>query len=143
MITINNESSYKLSIPNLLTFISKAQSLVYLNNWLIEITFCDLKMSQSVNNKHLSHNYPTDIITFDLSDEHHMACDIYICVKIAELNAKTYNVSLDNEVKRLIIHGFLHLKGFNDQSQKEKESMYKEQEKIVEQLHSTPIVIDL
>jgi rRNA maturation RNase YbeY len=79
------------------------------------INFIDSASIQKINNEYLNHNYSTDIITFNYSGSH-LAFDaeIFISIDDAQLSAKKYKVSLSNELKRLIIHGILHLKGYDD-----------------------------
>ena len=57
--------------------------------------------------------------------------EIYISVEMARINSKEFNVSLDNELSRLIIHGVLHLIGFNDDTEDSKKIMFLKQEEII------------
>lgn len=82
-----------------------------------------------LNKEYLRHSTLTDIITFDLSEsDGFLAGDIYISVDRAKENAKKYKDSLNNEVKRLMIHGILHLMGYKDKTQAERESMRAKEE---------------
>ncbi|HSP88571.1 MAG TPA: rRNA maturation RNase YbeY [Ignavibacteriaceae bacterium] len=79
-----------------------------------------------INKKYLNHNYSTDIITFNYSEsEKLLDGEIFISVDDASVNAKKYKVNLKQEITRLVIHGFLHLLGYDDQSQKNKTVMKK------------------
>ncbi|UCH65059.1 MAG: rRNA maturation RNase YbeY [Ignavibacterium sp.] len=79
------------------------------------INFIDNASIQKINKEYLNHNYSTDIITFNYSGSN-VAFDgeIFISIDDAQLNAKKYKISLSKELKRLIIHGILHLKGYDD-----------------------------
>jgi probable rRNA maturation factor len=82
-----------------------------------------------LNKEYLRHFTLTDIITFDLSeDEGFLTGDIYISVDRARENAKKFKDSLNNEIKRLMIHGILHLIGYKDKSQSERELMRAKEE---------------
>jgi probable rRNA maturation factor len=82
-----------------------------------------------LNKEYLRHFTLTDIITFDLSeDEGLLTGDIYISVDRARENAKKFRESLNNEIKRLMIHGVLHLIGYKDKSLSEKEQMRAKEE---------------
>jgi probable rRNA maturation factor len=82
-----------------------------------------------LNKEYLRHITLTDIITFDLSDkEGEIAGDIYISIDRARENAKEYKVSMSNEIKRLMIHGVLHLIGFKDKTSEEKALMREKEE---------------
>jgi len=68
-----------------------------------------------VNRSYLNHDYYTDIITFDLSAPGSAkVSDIYISLDRVEENAKKYNQSRINELRRVMIHGCLHLCGYKD-----------------------------
>ena len=76
-----------------------------------------------INRKYLNHNYYTDVITFDYTESGAIAGDIYISIDQVRLNARDYDVEFKQELSRVIIHGVLHLLGFNDQSAEEKRRM--------------------
>ena len=93
--------------------------------------FCSKKEIIEINKKFLSHNYPTDIITFDLSTskKDKIVADIYICPEIVKNNAKDYHQTQKSEMHRVIFHGLLHLCGYDDKSiQKQKKMREKENE---------------
>ena len=73
-----------------------------------------------VNNKYLRHKYRTDIITFNYSGKNELDGEILISIEDSLLNAKKYKVSHSSELTRLVIHGVLHLLGYNDKTPKEK-----------------------
>jgi probable rRNA maturation factor len=82
-----------------------------------------------LNKEYLRHFTLTDIITFDLSEsEGFLTGDIYISVDRARENAKKFRDSLSNEIKRLMVHGILHLIGYKDKSQSERELMRAKEE---------------
>ena len=60
-----------------------------------------------------------------------LEAEIYISVEMAQINADEFNVSLNNELSRLIIHGVLHLIGFNDDTEESKKIMFSKQEEII------------
>ncbi len=87
----------------------------------IQINFVSSKEMMIINRKYLNHNYSTDIITFDYSQsKKNIEGEIFISFEDAASNAKKYGVKLKEEILRLVIHGFLHLLGFDDQSFKRK-----------------------
>jgi probable rRNA maturation factor len=77
----------------------------------------------NLNIKHLGHKYSTDILTFDLSDAENINTDICINLHIAQENALEFKNSLTEELYRLIIHGILHMCGFDDHTPEEKAKM--------------------
>ena len=85
------------------------------------INFITGKEIHEINNKYLKHNYTTDIITFNYNEDHkNFDGEIFISVDDARLNAEKYKVDLNNELIRLVIHGILHLAGFDDRKKKDK-----------------------
>ena len=83
-------------------------------------------------------DYFTDVITFSLNgyDKSFIEGEIYISLPRALENSKVYNQSYEEEVSRLIIHGCLHLVGYNDKSEEEKEVMTKMEEKYLDKIDS-------
>jgi probable rRNA maturation factor len=87
----------------------------------ISIIFCTDAYLSEINVKYLKHNTLTDIITFDLSEQQGIIQgDIYISIERAKENAKAFRVSLKAETSRLMVHGILHLAGYNDKTPEEK-----------------------
>ena len=84
-----------------------------------------------INKKFLQHNYYTDVITFDTSDyaapltniSSRTNGDIFISLDTVLTNSKTYSNSFTSELYRVMIHGILHLLGYNDSSDDEQKSM--------------------
>jgi len=79
------------------------------------ITFITANDIHNVNKEFLNHNCSTDIITFNYSGSHfELDGEIFISIDDAKISARKYKVSLSKEFTRLIIHGILHLKGYDD-----------------------------
>ncbi len=80
----------------------------------IAYLFCDDAKILEVNRQYLQHDYYTDIITFDYSTGKVISGDIYISVDTVETNALHYKCDVAKELHRVIIHGILHLCGYDD-----------------------------
>lgn len=91
----------------------------------ISVVFTSDEYLLEMNKKYLSHDYYTDIITFNYNEENKVSGDLFISIDRIKENALTINQSSDIELLRIIIHGFLHLTGLNDKSVKEKTEMTK------------------
>jgi rRNA maturation RNase YbeY len=90
----------------------------------LNFIFCSDQYLYDMNVKYLDHDTYTDIITFDLSEETDtISGDIFISVDRARENAKAYKTTLTQELRRLIVHGILHLLGFKDKTDGEKALM--------------------
>lgn len=97
----------------------------------INIIFTSNEYLRSVNQEYLNHNYFTDVITFDYNEENLISGDIFVSVEQVRINSKEFESSFENELSRVVIHGVLHLLGFDDSSQDEKKIMRREEEKAL------------
>ncbi len=78
-----------------------------------------------MNRDYLNHDYFTDVITFDYSEGDLVSGDVFISIDQVQINAGIYNERFDEELKRVMIHGVLHLIGFGDKTKQEKDRMRK------------------
>lgn len=85
--------------------------------------FCDDEKILGVNRQFLSHDYYTDIITFDYSRGRRVSGDMFISLDTVATNAMKVGDPTDRELHRVIIHGILHLCGINDKGPGEREIM--------------------
>ena len=103
-------------IKNTAVFYGKrAGNIVYI--------FCTDECILKINNEFLQHNYYTDIITFDYSEENIISGELFISLDTVKTNAKKFSESFEKELLRVIIHGILHLCGQNDQTPEEQAEM--------------------
>ena len=101
----------------------------------LEINFISGKEIESINSQHLKHYYTTDIITFNYSEiNNKLDGELFISVEDAEENAKKYKVSFQEEITRLVIHGILHLLGYDDQERKNKIKMKRKENQLLNTL---------
>jgi len=78
---------------------------------------------RSINKEFLNHDYFTDVISFNYSSDDNVAGEIYISEDTVRRNSVEYNVVFDNEMLRVMIHGVLHLAGYNDEAETERQEM--------------------
>ncbi len=93
---------------------------------LIELVFVDEQEITRINNTYLNHNYVTDIITFRLDDgidNSAIEGTIYCCAQRISEQASEFNQTQKDEFLRVMIHGFIHLIGYSDQTLEEKKTM--------------------
>ena len=101
------------------------------NEGEINYIFCDDEYLHKINVEYLNHDTLTDIISFDYTVGNELNGDIFVSVERVEDNAKDFNVSFIEELKRVLAHGILHYCGYKDKSDSEAELMRsKENEKI-------------
>lgn len=89
----------------------------------ISFIFCSDNYLLDVNKRYLDHDYYTDIITFDYVEDRLINGDIFISIDRVIENAKKFSKTIENELDRILIHGILHLLGYNDKCKKDKKLM--------------------
>ena len=92
----------------------------------------DLK---TLNIKHLSHDYYTDVISFDESKNNALNGNIAISVERVADNASKYSVSFEEELRRVMIHGVLHFMGYNDSNENEITTIRKKEDYAFSMFH--------
>ncbi|MEX2369470.1 MAG: rRNA maturation RNase YbeY [Bacteroidales bacterium] len=100
----------------------------------INIIFTSNDLLLKINREYLKHNYFTDVITFNYNDEETIAGDIFVSVDQVKINGEENNVTFYNELCRVMIHGVLHLLGFNDETKSEAEEIRKMENMAIEVL---------
>jgi rRNA maturation RNase YbeY len=98
--------------------------------------FTDDETLRKINVEFLNHNYFTDVITFDYATGSLLNGEIYISADRVKENSVNYNVSFRNETLRVMIHGVLHLLGFDDKSDEERIRMRSKEEQWIDFLNS-------
>lgn len=132
MINFDSETDFNLSNENV--FSKWIEAVITSESYVlgeINYVFCDDNYLHKINVEYLDHDTLTDIITFDNSIGTMIYSDIVISVERVTDNAKDFNVTFEEELKRVIIHGVLHLCGYKDKSESDALLMrQKENEKI-------------
>ena len=89
----------------------------------INIIFCSDNYILDVNMKYLQHDYFTDIITFDYCEKNILSGDLFISVDSVRENALFYGTEFTDELNRVMVHGILHLVGYDDHTEDEIKTM--------------------
>ena len=97
----------------------------------INVIFTSNDYLLRINQEYLNHNFFTDVITFNYNEEKRISGDIFVSIEQVQINSAEYGVVFENEIARVIIHGLLHLCGYNDSSENQKESMKKEEDRAL------------
>ena len=85
----------------------------------ISIIFCSDNYILDINQKYLQHDYFTDIITFDYREGDRLSGDLFISVDSVGENAVEYGTEFNEELNRVIVHGLLHIIGYDDHTDEE------------------------
>lgn len=97
----------------------------------INYIFVDDETILDINRRFIGHDYYTDHIGFDYSEGNALSGDIYISLDTVRTNAELYRVSSGEELRRIIIHGLLHLCGLRDKTPEERTQMQKAEDKAL------------
>lgn len=100
----------------------------------INFIFTSDKYLLEINKKFLSHNYFTDIVTFNYCTDNLISGDIYISLETVKNNSIRFNVSMIEELYRVMVHGVLHLIGYNDSNELEKSRMREKEDFYLDRL---------
>jgi probable rRNA maturation factor len=132
MIRVHCNASFRLKRPEEhKTWIGNAIKSEGYSEGDINYVFTGDEELLEMNRRYLNHDYYTDILTFDYTNAGILSGDIFISVERVKENAHTYGVAEDNELRRVMVHGILHLMGYPDKTAKEKAVMrIKENEKL-------------
>ena len=101
----------------------------------ISYIFCDDDYLLDINLQYLNHDTYTDIISFDYSVGNILQGDIYISTERVMENSTEYGVSFEEEIRRVIIHGVLHLCGYKDKTEEETRIMRRKEEEKLKLFH--------
>lgn len=85
--------------------------------------FCSDEYLLNINQKHLQHDHYTDVITFDYSENNIVSGDLFISIDRVKDNAQKVGCPFIDELHRVMVHGLLHLLGYNDKTAEEKSEM--------------------
>ncbi len=90
----------------------------------LSFIFTSNKHLRLINEEYLNHNYFTDVISFDYSEEGLISGDIFISIDQVKINAGTYNTEEEEELRRVMVHGVNHLLGYGDGNEEERNTMH-------------------
>lgn len=132
MINFNYESEFTLENEEAIaTWLSVVIVSENKTEGEINYIFCDDDYLHKINVEYLNHDTLTDIISFDYTMGNEIGGDIFVSVERVLDNAKDYNTSFDDELKRVLVHGVLHYCGYKDKSEADEIVMRsKEDEKL-------------
>ena len=97
----------------------------------INYIFVDDETMLDINRRFIGHDYYTDHIGFDYSEDNALSGDIYISLDTVRTNAEQFGATQNEELHRIIIHGLLHLCGLRDKTSEERAEMQKAEDKAL------------
>ena len=136
MISFNYENDFELqNEEQLSSWISKVILSENKKEGEINYIFCDDEYLLSLNEQYLDHDTLTDIISFDYSVGNELHGDIFISTERVKENAIDFNVTFDEELKRVLIHGILHYCGYKDKSDADEQLMRSKEDEKIKMFH--------
>ena len=146
-VSFNDEPPGSIDPVRVENFISEVLNDLNLKNWDISLLFCDDAFIQNLNKQYRDIDSPTDVLSFEQGDEYFddagetrfMAGDIVISLDSLRFNAEEFNVEINEELKRLIVHGILHLNGMDHSDNSPEQEMLKFQEELLMQYKNMKI----
>ncbi|MFY8067294.1 MAG: rRNA maturation RNase YbeY [Flavobacterium sp.] len=101
----------------------------------INYIFCDDEYLHKINLEYLAHDTLTDIISFDYTVGNLIQGDIFVSIERVQDNASDFNVSFEEELKRVLSHGVLHYCGYKDKSPKDEALMRSKEDEKMQMFH--------
>ena len=146
-VSFNDEPPGSIDPVRVENFISEVLKDLNLKNRDISLLFCDDAFIQNLNKQYRDIDSPTDVLSFEQGDEYFdeagetrfMAGDIVISLDSLRFNAEEFNVDINEELKRLIVHGILHLNGMDHSDNSPEQEMLKFQEELLMQYKNMEI----
>lgn len=131
-------------IPAVEPFVAKVLSSLDLEGWELSVLFCSDDFIRNLNAQYRTIDAPTDVLSFEQGDEYvddeghtwFSAGDIVISLSALMRNCEDFSVTPDEELKRLLVHGILHLDGMDHTDNSPEQEMLKLQESLLESLSS-------
>ncbi|MEW6508365.1 MAG: rRNA maturation RNase YbeY [Bacteroidota bacterium] len=142
-LSLYTEKGVKINKKSVHDAVSRIKRFLKVEIFSLDINFVSVDTITELNKKYLNHNYATDIISFNYSFEsNNLDGEILICSEIAYDNAKRLKTTYEQEIRRLIIHGLLHLVGFDDGTDLQRKLMRSKENKILAKLKGIGSIID-
>lgn len=136
MISFNYEIDFQLDSEYQYTqWISAVISSEQKKEGEINYIFCDDDYLLEINQQYLNHDTLTDIISFDYSIGNELHGDIFISVERVRENAVDFEVSFEDELRRVLVHGVLHYCGYKDKSEADELVMRQKEEEKMQLFH--------
>lgn len=140
MNTIEFNREVETSLPT-----DTAKVIQWLEDFLLQNNISDFTINYiilddegllEINQQYLNHDYYTDIITFPLEvSNQRIISDIFISIDRIRENAEKYNVTFTTEYLRVIIHGLLHMSGYNDKTEEDTKIMRSKETELIEEFY--------
>ena len=136
-----NNSDNVINSKNLKTYCKEVLNYKGYKSYSVSLIFVNEEKLREMKNTYFQQNLYTDVIAFNLNNENEdLEGELYLSIEIIGHNAKLYNVSLDDEIKRVVAHGILHLIGYEDDNDSSKRQMTENEDSCIKLFKNISIV---
>ncbi len=142
---INQQKIKRVSLKRLRKYLKKVSGLLNISSKRISILLCDNKLIKKLNKKYLKRNSSTDVIAFPLSDrlESDYLGEVVVSTEKAAQVALKLGLRWQDELVLYVVHGILHLLGYDDRTKKKRKILEKKQKDIMGRLELKSLKIKL
>jgi probable rRNA maturation factor len=146
-ISVDDGMILPFEVEKVCVFAEKVLTRIDHDNWDLSIHFCNNETIKELNKDYRKKDEATDVLSFELGEtfedengeERILPGDIIISLETLQENAEYFSVSVDEELKRLLIHGILHLDGLDHATNEKEEPMLEIQESLMEEFSALSI----
>lgn len=137
ILTENRQKKINIDIPRVRQALNNILKYLHIEDSEISVLFVDDEGIQDINNRYLNRNYPTNVIAFSMREGEfgdinpHILGDIVISAETALRDAEQENLPFEDELDYLMIHGILHLLGYDHEESESESKRMKEKEKEI------------
>lgn len=141
-VSVHEESDSPEWLDKVHPFMSKVLDKLEYKGWELSVMFCGDSFIRQLNKQYREIDSPTDVLSFEQGDSYtdedgrtwFSAGDIVVSLDTLRRNAQDFNVTVDEELKRLLLHGILHLAGYDHSDNSPEQEMLKFQETVLSNL---------
>ena len=136
MISFNYKTDFELANESAIeSWIGRIIASEQKSEGEISYVFCDDDYLLELNQQYLQHDTLTDIISFDYSVGNELHGDVFISVERVVENAEDFNVTFEEELRRVMVHGILHYCGYKDKNEEDENLMRQKEEEKMKMFH--------
>ena len=125
MVEFNNRTDYDFDFDDLESLVKKALP----EGVKLSVAFLPPEEIQKFNERYRDKKGPTDVLSFKEGDQY--LGEVLICPKIVKSQAKRHNLPYEREIKRVLIHGVLHILGYDHKNSEDKKRMRSREEELL------------
>ena len=125
-----NQKEFGIKVAPFAPTIKRLSGAIKVQDGILNVVFVNDKYIRALNKAYRDKDEPTDVLSFSYGPDD-LIGEVYISVETAERQSKEYKHSLSNELIRLIVHGILHVHGYDHEDEKDFEKMFAMEKKVL------------